>query len=1101
MITIDASGNDPTPDEDNFDGSRVFNVDDAINNPGDNGILLNVTISGLTLTGGDTGFNGGAIRTRENLTVTSSVITGNAVTSNGGGIYSTFGTLTVLNSTIRRNFAYFGGGIANITGNAVVDRSTIALNRAERPGGGEGGGIFTREGNLTVTSSTISGNISEDGGGIHSYTNLTGTQTTTIINSTISGNLATSQLANNAEAGGVYNDHGLTIIRHCTITNNTAQPGLGSGVLSKADGSARTEVYSSIIAGNTNSDVDFVEGADNSFQSFGYNLIGTGNALADFNQPGDQTGVTNPMLSQLSDHGGPTETHALLPLGPAIDAGDPTALAGVGVVPLFDQRGTSFTRVFNGDGAGGARIDIGAYEKQNPGSPQAFVVDTLADEVNGDYSAGDFSLREAIGLANANFFVADSISFAPSLAGGTILLTLGELEITDSLTVAGLGAALLTIDASHNDSTPDLDSGDGSRVMAISDFASTLIDVELIGLTLTGGDVDGGGGGVASAERLSVIDCVVSANAATAGGGGILSFNGELSVSGSTISNNTAMADGGGVVGVNGPVTIESCTISGNTTTENGGGIVSYIGALSIVNSTVSGNSSTNDGGGIYKYGTGNLTITGSTISGNSAAGDGGGVFTATGLTAISYSTIRGNHANGDGGGINLELDGVVSIVGSTVSGNSADDGGGIRNDGKLTVSSSTLSGNVASARGGGIFSNTDLTGMHTTTVVNSTISGNSAATVGGGIYNIDGLAVIRHSTITNNGALPSKGSGVASFGDAATRTEFQSSIIAGNANSDVDLVTLGGPPVNSMVSNGYNLIGAGNNLGAFNQSGDQTSVADAMLGPLADNGGPTFTHALLTGSPAIDAGDPAAVAGMDGVPANDRSGTAYTRVHGGRIDIGALELQPTPAIFFGDYNQNGDVDAADYILWRKTLGSSVANYSGADGDGDGVVDQDDYGVWRAHFGQTLPPPGAGSGASSASASAALFAPVGEAQIAAASLSFSVGEPNQTVVLPGTSGDKRAASQRENLPPVLVSASSPFAPYRPAIRGSVAAQPTLAASPRDEALVAWLASQPGAKKQFDDFGTAETLTSEDASNADEVEMDSIEQVFAQLTSN
>ena len=408
------------------------------------------------------------------------------------------------------------------------------------------------------------------------------------------------------------------------------------------------------------------------------------------------------MLTQLSDHGGPTKTHALLPLSPAIDAGNPAAVAGVGDVPLFDQRGTSFTRVFDGDGAGGARIDIGAFEKQNPGTPQSFVVDTLADEVDGDYSAGDFSLREAIGLANANFFVADSISFAPSLAGGTILLTLGELEITDSLTVTGLGAALLTIDASGNDLTPDLDNGDGSRVMAISDFAPTLIDVELVGLTLTGGDVDGGGGGVASAERLSVIDCVVSANAATAGGGGIVSFNGELSVSGSTISNNTAMADGGGVVGVNGPVTIESSTITGNTTDENGGGIVSYIGALTIVNSTVSGNSSANDGGGIYKYGTGNLAITGSTISGNDAF-QGGGVFSETPAgfkTDILNSTFSDNTASDVGGAI-FNSSGRLDIRHSTITApNSFNPGGGVASRGNNGTQTDVFASIIANNNG-----------------------------------------------------------------------------------------------------------------------------------------------------------------------------------------------------------------------------------------------------------------------------------------------------------------------------------------------------------------------------------------------------------------
>ena len=72
------------------------------------------------------------------------------------------------------------------------------------------------------------------------------------------------------------------------------------------------------------------------------------------------------------------------------------------------------------------------------------------------------------------------------------------------------------------------------------------------------------------------------------------------------------------------------------------------------------------------------------------------------------------------------------------------------------------------------------------------------------------------------------------------------------------------------------------------------------------------------------------------------------------RIDIGAFELQPITAHAVGDYNLNGIVDAADYVVWRKTLGTSVAPpFTGADGDGDATIDQDDYGVWRAHFGQT----------------------------------------------------------------------------------------------------------------------------------------------------
>jgi uncharacterized delta-60 repeat protein len=61
-----------------------------------------------------------------------------------------------------------------------------------------------------------------------------------------------------------------------------------------------------------------------------------------------------------------------------------------------------------------------------------------------------------------------------------------------------------------------------------------------------------------------------------------------------------------------------------------------------------------------------------------------------------------------------------------------------------------------------------------------------------------------------------------------------------------------------------------------------------------------------------------------------------------------------TPPTLVGDYNQNNVVDAGDFVLWRKTLGNAVANYSGADGDGDGMVDQDDLAVWKANFGNTL---------------------------------------------------------------------------------------------------------------------------------------------------
>ena len=133
--------------------------------------------------------------------------------------------------------------------------------------------------------------------------------------------------------------------------------------------------------------------------------------------------------------------------------------AGVGETPEFDQRGAPFSRVV------GTRIDMGAVEQT--GVP--LVVDTLVDESDGDYRRGDVSLREAIELANAQAG-ADVVEFDPGLfaaGAGTILLTHGELKVTDSLTINGPGAELLTIDASGNDPTPDVNNGDGSRVFNI----------------------------------------------------------------------------------------------------------------------------------------------------------------------------------------------------------------------------------------------------------------------------------------------------------------------------------------------------------------------------------------------------------------------------------------------------------------------------------------------------------------------------------------------------------------------------------------------------------------------------------------------------------
>ena len=213
-----------------------------------------------------------------------------------------------------------------------------------------------------------------------------------------------------------------------------------------------------------------------------------------------------------------------------------------------------------------------------------------------------------------------------------------------------------------------------------------------------------------------------------------------------------------------------------------------------------------------------NATISGLTI----ANGNDGGVFNLGTLTLTSV-TISGNSAVNYGGGIFNGNDSTLILSNSTISGNSAKEGGGIYNIGSLTLINSTVSGNSASVGRGGGISNFD-----SLTLTNSTISSNSAVGVIGG----DG------------------GGGIASLSDAGM-VNVRNTIIARNT------ATLGSPDFFGLLtSQGYNLIG--NTSGTMitgTTTGNQLNV-DPVLGPLQDNGGPTFTHALLSGSPAIEGGD-----------------------------------------------------------------------------------------------------------------------------------------------------------------------------------------------------------------------------------------------------
>jgi hypothetical protein len=272
---------------------------------------------------------------------------------------------------------------------------------------------------------------------------------------------------------------------------------------------------------------------------------------------------------------------------------------------------------------------------------------------------------------------------------------------------------------------------------------------------------------------------------------------------------------------------------------------------------------------------------------GGGGVGDGGNVYNCFGSMTIIDSVITGGSVrsgpgfDGFGGAIYNCPSSNLSIINTTISGNRAEEGGGICNGGALTISNSTISGNIARHHKGGGIRN-----YGTLTITNSTISGNRASGVGGGIHNgglfgPSGTLMISNSTLSQNIAGEGEGGGIYSDRNG-TMVELQNSIVASNVGSDCH---------GTMTSDGYNL--SSDDSCSFNATGDLNNTGP-NLGPLQDNGGPTQTMALLPGSPAIDTGNPGGCTDDQGhlLRTDQRGKPRSNREDSNGCDMGAYERQ-----------------------------------------------------------------------------------------------------------------------------------------------------------------------------------------------------------------
>jgi hypothetical protein len=862
--------------------SRVFQVDPN----------AMASISGLTITGGNTAGNGAGLFNSGTTALIDCTITGNtaaavAATNEGGGIYNN-GTLSVTNSTIYGNQADYsysgagqGGGIFN-SGLLTVTGSTISRNAA---GYSYGGGIENSGGAATLTDTIVAGNNGADiDGPVSGTSNLIGTGGSGGLANGVDGNLvgvADPGLGTLGDYGGPTETipllPGSPAIDAGTSAGATAADQRGEPRVGPVDiGAFESQGFTmTAVAGSTpqsagigaafaaplavtvkaNNPVEPVDGvvvtfaADPATNGASAILLATSAVVAD-----GQAGVT----------GAPNDRDGSYTITATIPGLTPVTFA-------LTNTGPTFTRL-------------------------------AVNTTNGTLFAGAglLTLPTAVAFANADAAGNANITFDNKVFKHPQTITLGgtqiELSNTGEAETITAPAAGVTI------------SGCGlSRVFQVDPG----VTATLSGLTITGGDAgdNGSGGGLLNDGTVTLSACTISGNTAgptgsspfAGGNGGGISNLGTATLIGCTVTNNSANADyydfasgaGGGVYN-GGTATLTRCTISGNSSRSGGGAVGGAVATdaplsngtarTSLIDCTVGGNS----GGGVSNDGT--TTLTDCTVDGNS--GDGvdsdAALFPAPGVTnviTLTDCTISGNSGTGvsttaaaiyfsgpHGSGHVIFRQPETILSRCTVSGNQRS---GLSTTGGITTAiDTTIRDNTSAYDGGGVVTageafTSEVDG--TTNLSNCTVSGNSAGLDGGGVATgYLGITTATNTTIRDNtaggdgGGVDTFGAESTPYGDLYATTNLTDCTISGNyAGGDgggLNNGTLGSTTViGSNIRSNSAIAGGGvANQGTLNvlSSNIINNTATSAGGGLSTTAGTaTITDSAITRNEAIASG------------------------------------------------------------------------------------------------------------------------------------------------------------------------------------------------------------------------------------------------------
>ncbi|MDZ8035549.1 DUF4347 domain-containing protein [Nostoc sp. DedSLP04] len=793
------------------------------------GLGTSVNINGLAIASGSIKVNRTSI-----LNLAKSSVSGNTA----GSAISNSGILSLANTSVFGNTqgGIYNGGTLSLT-NSSVYGNTAGASKIYN-GNTAGGGIFNdassgKTGILSLINSTVSGNTANSGGGIY---NQGGDLRLT--NSTVSGNTATS-------GGGIFNGNDSYFNSSATLTNSTIS---GNTALEDGGGIYNGQGYNSdnsltLISATINNNTADSDG----------NGTGNGGGVFSSSDSSVNVNVSNTIIAGNLDKSTSGDIHPDVS-GGLIDSGNnlignntgstaftTSTLVGTSASPidprlglLQNNGGTTFTQALL---ANSPAINAG----NNSLVPIGVITDQRGTRFNRIFN----------GVIDIGAYEVQSPVTPPPVNTGTFVVTntndsgSGSLRQAILNANATVGADTITFAGVFTDAIPDIITLTSGKLIITNDI--TILGTGASNLIVSGNNSSGvfeisGSGTDASIDGLKI------ANANDPLGSILLNSNTSLSLTNSTVSDNRGEV--GGIFN-RGTLSLTGSTVSGNGGSSLGGGIFNK-GKLSINNSTVSNNNAnvgfnTAYGGGIFN--TGKVSINNSTVSNNSAF--------ASGLERGGPDPYPSY-----GGGIyNL---GTVDITNSTVSNNSAADGGGISNSGTFNLINSTVSGNSVYYTGGGILNSGTLT-LTNDTITNNTAEGFDYSGVsgnGGGVFSNGGNVIVGDTIIAGNSYIP--------YSDDSSNSRD----VSGN-----------------FTDAGNNLIGDNTGSTGFTTStlvGIRTKPIDPRLSPLQNNGGTTFTNALLADSPAINAGNNALIpAGIT----TDQRGGQFNRISKGKVDIGALEF------------------------------------------------------------------------------------------------------------------------------------------------------------------------------------------------------------------